>query len=143
MARRKGKARVTGIGGIFFKARDPEGLARWYRQRLGLRIGGTIGLFTWRGVQRPHQKGHTVWAVFPEDTDYFGSAQNTFMINFRVKDLDAMLSALRRAGAEVDLRLEESEHGRFGWVTDPEGNRIELWEPPKVYKAPEEENPME
>lgn len=134
---------MTGIGGIFFKATDPKALARWYRKHLGIRIEGTVALFSWRRGRGPARKGHTVWSIFPAGTSYFGPGRTTFMINYRVKDLDALLSALREEGVDVDPKVEDSEYGRFGWVTDPEGNRIELWEPPKEDRSPEGEIPME
>jgi predicted enzyme related to lactoylglutathione lyase len=143
MSTRADKTRVTGIGGIFFKAEDPKALARWYRRHLGIRIEGSVGLFAWRSARDARRKGHTVWALFPRGTDYFGASRNAFMINYRVKDLDAILASLRRSGVDVDPKIEHSEYGRFGWVTDPEGNRIELWEPPRVYKGPEDEILME
>jgi predicted enzyme related to lactoylglutathione lyase len=117
--------RVTGIGGVFFRAKDPEALGRWYADNLGIAIedyGGST--FRWE------EKGTTVWSPFPADTDYFGSGGQQGMVNFRVSDLDAMLEQLRTAGAEVDDRIEEHEYGRFGWAVDPEGNRFELWQPP-------------
>lgn len=123
--------RVTGIGGVFLRARDPETLGAWYRERLGLDVqtwGETRGTtFAWRelGVER---RGHTVWSLFPTETAYLGAGD--CMINYRVEDLDAVLAALRAEGVKVDDRVEASEFGRFGWVTDPEGNRIELWQPP-------------
>src|SRR5580704_8997876 len=95
---------VFGIGGVFFKARDPKALAAWYREHLGV-------------------------PVEPADTSYFGSGPAPFMVNYRVRNLDAMLAQLRAAGAQVDDRVEDYEFGRFGWATDPEGNRFELWEP--------------
>lgn len=119
--------RIDGIGGVFFKAKDPEGLAAWYREHLGVPVdeGQTFAALTSRG---PGEM--TVWSTFPDDTDYFAPGTAPFMINFRVRDLDAMLDQLREAGASVDSRIEEFEYGRFGWATDPEGNRFELWEPP-------------
>lgn len=143
MAARTRRARVTGIGGIFFRAKDPKGLVRWYRRHLGIAIEDSVALFTWRGGKNGKAKGHTVWSVFPADTTYFGADSASFMINYRVKDLDAVLEALRAERVEVDRKVEDSEYGRFGWITDPEGNRIELWEPPKVYRAPEKAIPME
>ena len=124
------RQQVTGIGGVFFKARDPGALAAWYRAHLGVpaREGETHALFT-----APDATGapvQTVWSAFPAQTDYFGPGSAGFMINYRVADLDAMLAQLRAAGAPVDDRIEESEYGRFGWATDPEGNRFELWQPP-------------
>jgi predicted enzyme related to lactoylglutathione lyase len=121
--------RVTGIGGIFFKARNPQKLAAWYQDHLGLTPaeGGAV-VFQWRELSHPDRKGMTVWSPFPEQTRYFDPSRASFMINYRVEDLDAVLEQLRTEGIEVDSRIEESEIGRFGWVMDPEGNRIELWQ---------------
>lgn len=122
------KQKVTGIGGIFFKARDPKSLAAWYREHLGVPVeeGQTYATFTAGGSEAKEQ---TIWSTFPEDTKYIAPSSAPFMINFRVADLDAMLEQLRAAGVEVDNRVEEYEYGRFGWARDPEGNRFELWEP--------------
>jgi len=118
--------RVTGIGGIFLRARDPGALARWYREQLG--IDAMVDDES-DAVWRP-EAGPTVFAPFPPDTDYFGRPDQQVMLNYRVRDLDAMLARLRAAGAEVDERIQEMPGiGRFGWSTDPEGNRFELWEP--------------
>jgi predicted enzyme related to lactoylglutathione lyase len=121
--------RVTGIGGIFFKARDPDGLRAWYRTHLGLEIQ------EWGGVafQVPSQgerEAVTVWNIFSDRSTYFAPSTAPFMINYRVTDLTAILAELRTKGCAVDDRIDESEFGKFGWVQDPEGNRIELWEPP-------------
>jgi predicted enzyme related to lactoylglutathione lyase len=114
--------RVLGIGGYFLRAADPEGLGAWYRECLGLDVD-EHGL--WR--QEP---GPTVFATFESTTDYFGSRTQQTMLNFRVRGLDAMLAQLRTHGAEVAEETQDMEGvGRFGWVTDPEGNRIELWQP--------------
>ena len=115
--------RVTGIGGVFFKARDPAALRAWYRERLGIPLDADGGWFPfeWR------EPGTTVFCVFDAATDYLGDG--SFMVNFRVEDLDAVLSALRTEGVSVNERVEETEQGRFGWAVDPEGNRIELWQP--------------
>lgn len=120
--------RVAGIGGVFFRARDPDGLAAWYREHLGVPVeeGRTYGGFSSSGEGEP-----TVWSVFPADTDYFGPGSAELMVNYRVRDLDAMLDQLRDAGVEVEDRVQDSDYGRFGWATDPEGNRFELWEPPR------------
>ena len=124
------RSRVTGIGGVFFKAHDQQGLAAWYRQHLGIPIEDPgYAVFSWREEEQPERSGSTVWSIFPEDTTYFAPSTSPFMINFRVANLDAMLAALRAEGVEVDDRIEEYEHGRFAWIMDPEGNRIELWEP--------------
>lgn len=124
-------ARVTGIGGVFFKARDRAVLGEWYRRHLGIDVQeGGFAVFRWRDETDPERGGATVWSLFPEDTEYFGSKDQRAMINYRVADLDAVLAALRREGVTVDERVEETPEGRFGWITDPEGNRIELWQPP-------------
>jgi predicted enzyme related to lactoylglutathione lyase len=118
-------ARVTGIGGIFFRARDPRALARWYTETVGVDSFSDEQDVTWWQAEGP-----TVFAPFAEDTDYFGRREQGTMVNFRVENLDAMLARLREAGTTVDGRVEELKGiGRFGWATDPEGNRFELWEP--------------
>lgn len=123
--------RVTGIGGIFFKAKDPKALAEWYRQHLGLDVEEWGGVaFRWASPENPNGMGTTVWSPFADDTTYFAPSQSRFMINYRVADLHALLAVLRSEGCEVDNKVEESEYGKFGWVMDPEGNRIELWQPP-------------
>ena len=122
--------RVTGIGGIFLTARDPKRLAAWYREHLGMPIdeGQTYGTFTAGAPETPAPE-QTVWSAFPWDTTYFAPSEAPFMVNYRVSNLDRMRSQLRAAGALVDERVEEYENGRFGWASDPEGNRFELWEP--------------
>jgi predicted enzyme related to lactoylglutathione lyase len=114
---------VEGIGGVFFRTRDPKALREWYAQHLGIEMEDYGTTFTAK------EGDQTVWAPFPADTTYFGSGDQHVMVNFRVRDLDAILAQLRRAGVAVDDRVEEIEFGRFGWATDPEGNRFELWEP--------------
>ena len=124
--------RVTGIGGVFFKPNDPQKLYVWYEKHLGIRPdpNGAGATFHWRGAENPDGTGMTVWAIFPANTSYFGSNGKQFMVNFRVADLVALLAALRAEGVAVDDKVEEAPYGKFGWITDPEGNRIELWEPP-------------
>lgn len=113
---------VLGIGGYFLRAQDPASLAAWYRNCLGV-VTGDEGLWE-------QEAGVTVFATFESGTDYFGSPTQGTMLNFRVRDLDAMLDQLRRLGADVAPETEDMDGvGRFGWVTDPEGNRIELWQP--------------
>ena len=118
--------KVIGIGGIFFKARDPKALAAWYREHLGVSIEPeqTYSAFTSAAAGE-----QTVWSTFPADTSYFGVGTAPFMINYRVRNLDAMLIQLRSAGVQVDDRVEDYDNGRFGWAIDPEGNRLGLWEP--------------
>lgn len=123
--------RVTGIGGIFFKAKDPKALAEWYRVHLGVPVetwGGTA--FRWASPDNPSGTGTTAWNPFAADTDYFEPGQAPFMVNYRVADLHALLAALRSEGCNVVDKIDESEFGKFGWVIDPEGNKAELWEPP-------------
>ncbi|HQR44977.1 MAG TPA: VOC family protein [Thermoanaerobaculia bacterium] len=124
--------RVTGIGGIFFKAKDPEALKAWYAKHLGFDLepwGGAI--FKWHTPERPEPDGLTVWCLFPATSNHFAPSTAPFMLNYRVADLAALLEALKDEGCDVDPKTQESEEGKFGWVMDPEGNRIELWEPPK------------
>ena len=112
--------RVTGIGGVFFRARDPEALRRWYAEHLGVDLAAGA----WQ-----QQAGPTVFAPFEQDTDYFGRAAQQWMINFRVADLDAMIAQLEAGGIAVETREDwDSEVGRFARIHDPEGNPIELWE---------------
>lgn len=111
--------KVLGFGGVFFRARDPVALTAWYEQNLGVRDMFHAG-----------QGDMTVWSAFAAGTDYFGRNDQQAMFNYRVRDLDAMLAQLRAAGTEVDDKVEDTEYGRFGWATDPEGNRFELWQPP-------------
>jgi predicted enzyme related to lactoylglutathione lyase len=119
--------RVVGVGGIFFKAKDPAKLRAWYRENLGLPgEGDGETMYATEGDPGPF----LIWSPFPADTKYFEPSKSPFMINFRVKDLRAMLAQLRAAGATVDEKVQEESYGKFGWVMDPEGNRIELWEPP-------------
>jgi catechol 2,3-dioxygenase-like lactoylglutathione lyase family enzyme len=113
--------RVTGVGGVFFRAKDPEGLTAWYVEHLGAPLHDDHVIFP--------ESRNTVWAPFSEDTDYWPAAKQG-MVNFTVGDLDAMLAQLRNAGVEADEKVEVLDGiGRFGWAVDPEGNRFELWEP--------------
>ena len=122
---------MSGIGGIFFKAKDPKALGEWYARNLGVDVqdwGGAA--FNWgEGTDEP--KGATIWSPFKADTKYFEPSTGSFMVNYRVRDLDALLAQLREAGVQVDEKVDESEFGRFGWAMDPEGNRLELWQPPE------------
>ena len=118
--------RVIGLGGVFFKAKAPEALAAWYETHLGvLRDSPHSAMFKNAG----DQTGLTVWAAFPADTSYFGPGPASFMLNYRVEDLDALLKLLAAEGVWIDPKREEYEYGKFAWIADPEGNRIELWEP--------------
>ena len=124
-------ARVTGIGGMFFKSKDPERLYRWYQEHLGIQRlpDGSSAMFEWGGPGS--EKGMTVWAIFPQDSAYLGPPGRDFMMNFRVDDLDALLEQLQKAGVEIDPKREDYDYGRFAWIVDPDGNRVELWQPPR------------
>jgi predicted enzyme related to lactoylglutathione lyase len=124
--------RVVGIGGIFIKSQDPEALRDWYRTHLGMDIQDWGGLaFPWHTPDNPNPNGTTIWSVFPESSPCFEPSKASFMVNYRVEDLAAVLAALREEGCDVDEKTEASEFGKFGWVMDPDGNRVELWEPPQ------------
>ena len=117
--------RVTGIGGFFFRARDPDALAIWYQERLGVEsVPRSYEDEPWR-----QQEGVTVFAPFPQDSEMIGPPEQTWMINFRVDDLDALVEQLRSAGETVDVDPERYPNGRFAEVRDPEGNGIQLWQP--------------
>ncbi len=120
--------RVTGVGGIFFKAKDPKALYEWYRKHLGIESAPDAGAM-WNSAETPELPIINILAIFPQDTKYLGSDSAKFMINFRVDDLDGLLQALREEGVQVDDKVDHHEYGNFGWITDPEGNRVELWEP--------------
>ena len=124
--------RVTGIGGIFFKSKDPKALAEWYRIHLGFNVEDWGGVaFKWGSPENPSGIGSTIWSPFKADTTYFAPSNASFMINYRVEDLHALLAQLRSEGCDVDTKVDESEFGKFGWVNDPEGNKLELWQPPE------------
>jgi predicted enzyme related to lactoylglutathione lyase len=117
--------KVTGIGGLFFRAKDPQALALWYATHLGISLAPTsYDQDTWH-----QESGPTVFAPFPHDTQYFGNPQQMWMLNFRVRNLDAMAAELRAAGIEIKIDPQQYPNGRFARLHDPEGNPIELWQP--------------
>ena len=119
-------ARVTGIGGVFLRAKgDRDSLLQWYRTHLGIDFEAECGGRIFSG-----QESGVTWSIFDPSTSYFGNPDNAFMVNYTVDDLDGLLNQLRAAGVDVADKVEESEYGRFGWCVDPEGRRIELWQPP-------------
>ena len=123
--------RVTGIGGIFFKATDAPTLRAWYKQHLGIDVqtwGGAA--FTWTNSGGQPVAGTTTWCVASTQSDQFAPSTATFMINYRVEDLHALMKVLREEGCNVLEKTDDSEYGKFGWVIDPEGNKVELWQPP-------------
>lgn len=121
--------RVIGIGGVFFKSKDPKKIKEWYGKHLGIEdVGGYGSTFEWRKATDPNKKGFTAWSVFKEDTTYLQPSQKDFMFNYRVENLVELLKVLKEEGVEVVGEIEEFEYGKFGWIMDPDGNKIELWE---------------
>lgn len=127
------KSRVTGLGGVFFRAKNPTKLGAWYKKHLGLPVEGWGGCsFPWRDTKNPKKKGSTVWSPFDADTKYFGPGKQVHMVNYRVASLKKVIVALKKEGVWIDPKgIESSDFGKFAWINDGEGNRIELWEPPK------------
>ncbi len=124
--------RVTGIGGIFFKAKDAPKLHAWYKRHLGIDIqewGGAA--FSWTDSDNKPMGGTTIWSIGSEGSDQFSPSTAPFMINYRVEDLYAMVKVLKEEGCHVLDKIEDSEYGKFAWVIDPEGNKVELWQPPE------------
>ncbi|WP_138379095.1 VOC family protein [Luteithermobacter gelatinilyticus] len=124
-------ARVLGPGGFFFKVNDPENLKQWYSRHLGLAFDEYGGVkFDFAEQAQSDRESYVLWGMFRADTDYFGPHKHDFMFNFRVDDLDGILERLAAEGVEILPEREEEYYGRFAWVLDPEGHKIELWEPP-------------
>ena len=123
--------RVTGIGGIFFKAKDAPALQAWYKRHLGIDVqewGGAA--FVWADSDGKPTGGTTVWCIGPADGDQFAPSKASFMVNYRVEDVHAVVAALKAEGCNVLDKTDDSEYGKFAWVIDPEGNKVELWQPP-------------
>lgn len=121
--------RVTGIGGIFFKTEDPQKTKEWYQNHLGIESEDWGSLFKWRDYDDKEKICTTSWSPFNKDTDYFGPSQKEYMFNYRVDNLEKLLEELKKEGVEVVGKVEEYEYGKFGWIMDPDGRKIELWEP--------------
>lgn len=122
-------ARVTGVGGVFLRTTDPKATAKWYAEHLGIKLSDFNGAsFDWKD-EVPEGTGMTAWSAFPQDTSYFGEGSQAFMINYRVDDLDALLEKLAAAGVWVDPHREDYVYGRFAWIKDGDGHRVELWQP--------------
>lgn len=121
--------RVTGVGGIFFKCQDPDQIKSWYARHLGFQTDQYGTNFEWRQAEDPSQKGFTQWSPFTADTKYFEPSNKEFMINFRVQNLEALVPLLKEEGVTVLDEIETFEYGKFVHILDPEGNKIELWEP--------------
>jgi predicted enzyme related to lactoylglutathione lyase len=123
--------RVTGIGGIFFKAEDPKSLKAWYGRHLGFDVTEWGCSFRWKELDKPESQAvaRTEWSPFKSDTTYFGPSEKPFMFNYRVENLAELLPVLREEGVTIVGGIEEFPYGKFAWIMDPEGNKIELWEP--------------
>ena len=122
--------RVTGIGGIFFKAKDAPVLQAWYKRHLGIDVqewGGAA--FTWTDGEGQPLAGTTAWSIDPAQSDHYAPSTASFMVNYRVEDLLALVKVLREEGCNVLENIDDSEYGKFAWVIDPEGNKVELWQP--------------
>jgi predicted enzyme related to lactoylglutathione lyase len=124
--------RVTGIGGIFFKAKDALSLRAWYKRHLGIDVqvwGGAA--FDWTDAEGKPVAGTTSWLIDPQESNHFAPSSAPFMVNYRVEDLHALVKVLKEEGCNVLEKIDESEFGKFAWVIDPEGNKVELWQPPQ------------
>jgi len=123
--------RVIGIGGIFFKAKNPKALADWYQKHLGLPIDKSFGgfAFQWNAPSKRPQKGYTIWSPFEEDTEYMKPSNKSYMFNFIVDDLERLMQQLQSENIEQVNQITDTEFGKFAWIMDPEGNKVELWEP--------------
>ena len=123
------KKKVTGIGGIFFKSKNPQQMKDWYQKHLGMKMDEYGAMFEFRLTDQPDKKGYLQWSLFKEDTKYFQPSEKEFMVNYRVADLESLLEELKAEGVEIVDTMETYEYGKFVHIMDPEGNKIELWEP--------------
>ena len=121
------KNRVTGLGGFFFKTKNPDTIKKWYGKHLGLPVNDYGCTFNWK--DKEGKDCSTQWSPFKQDTAYFAPSEKEFMMNFRVENLKELLKTLKEEGVTIVGEMEEYEYGKFGWILDPEGNKIELWEP--------------
>jgi catechol 2,3-dioxygenase-like lactoylglutathione lyase family enzyme len=125
-----GMKKVTGIGGIFFKCADPKKMNAWYEKHLGIPVAEYGTMFQWRELDNPEKTGYTVWSPFPADTNYFDPSTKDFMLNYRVEHIEALVEELKNANVTILDEITASEYGKFVHILDPEGNSIELFEPP-------------
>ncbi len=121
--------KVTGIGGIFFKTKNPGIMKEWYNKNLGLVTNEYGSVFEFRSSDEPEKKGYSVWSPFADDTDYFKPSEKEFMINYRVENIEALVEELRNSGVTILDEIETYEYGKFVHILDPDNNKIELWEP--------------
>jgi catechol 2,3-dioxygenase-like lactoylglutathione lyase family enzyme len=123
------QGRILGIGGIFFKSANQQQMKEWYAKNLGLADGGHGVMLPWREADNPENEQMTIWSIFPATTTYLEPSQASFMVNYIVDDLDALLERLAQAGVQIDPKRQDESYGRFAWIFDPDGNKIELWQP--------------
>ncbi len=121
--------RVTSLGGIFFKCQDPDQMKQWYEKHLGVQTDKYGTSFEWRQADDSEKKGFTAWSPFKADTKYFAPSDSSFMINYRVENLEWLVKELEKEGVTIVDKIEDFEYGKFVHIMDPEGNKIELWEP--------------
>lgn len=121
--------RVTGIGGVFFKTKDPQKTREWYQKHLGLQMDAYGTSFEWRHAEEPKNKGFTAWSPFQMDTDYFGGSGQEYMVNYRVENIESLVEELKKEGVKIVDEIQSFEYGKFVHIEDLEGQRIELWEP--------------
>ncbi len=124
--------KVTGLGGVFFKTDDPQASREWYKLHLGIESETWGAQFYWRDKDNPEKLEYSVWSPFKKASDYFEPSKKDFMINYRVDDLVALLKLLKESGIESVGEMVDDEFGKFAWIMDPDGNKLELWEPPKT-----------
>ena len=122
-------AKITGIGGVFFKCKDPKAVNEWYKTTLGMDVGPYGANFEWRDAEDPKKTGSTAWNTFPENTKYFEPSTKDFMINYRVDDLEALVEKLKKEGVTIVDKIETYDYGKFVHIVDVEGNKVQLWEP--------------
>ena len=123
------KGRILGIGGIFFKSANKPQMQEWYGKNLGLADSGHGVMLPWREKDNPDSEQMTIWSIFPATTKYFEPSSASFMVNYIVDDLDALLERLAKQGVQIDPKRQDESYGRFAWIYDPDGNKIELWQP--------------
>ena len=122
-------AKITGIGGVFFKCKDANKVREWYKAHLGTDVNEYGANFEWRDAEDPKKKGSTAWNTFPEDTKYFEPSTKDFMINYRVDNLEALVEQLKKEGVTIVDKIETYDYGKFVHIVDIEGNKVQLWEP--------------
>lgn len=130
------RGKVIGIGGVFLKSPEPKRLSGWYGDHLGIVSAEYGAMLPWRAHDNPEREHFTAWSTFPDTSTYFDPSTAPFMINYIVDDLDALLARLAAASVSIDPKREDHDYGRFAWIFDPDGNKIELWE------APSGKNPL-